>query len=86
MIRREAYLLELIFSSSNTYLAGEDGDDVQLVLGDDTQETQDCADELQLEIEDLFEEVDVVQTEDFDTDEAEGYSFDTDEGYDGKLR
>lgn len=55
-------------------------------MGDDTEETQDCANELQLEIEDLFEDdINVAQTEDFDTDEAEGYSFDIDQGYDGKL-
>lgn len=83
MIQREAHLPDLIFVFFQHLLAGEEGEDVQLVLGDDTQETQDCADELQLEIEDLFEEVDVVQ--DLDTDEAEGYSFDTDAGYYGEL-
>ena len=60
MIRREAHLLELIFVFFQHLLAGEEGDYVQLVLGDDTEETQDCADELQLEIEDLFDDVDVV--------------------------
>jgi hypothetical protein len=50
--------------------SGEGEDDVQLILGDEEIETLDCADDLQLAIEDVFDDVEVVQTVDLEaTDE-----------------
>jgi hypothetical protein len=46
--------------------SGEGEDDVQLILGDEKVETIDCADDLQLAIEDVFDDIEVVQTVDLD--------------------
>ena len=71
-----------IFCNSTYYAAGDGEDDVQLILGDEEIETVECADDLQLAIEDVFDDVDVVQTVDLAaTDE----DFDIDPAFNGKM-
>lgn len=76
------YVLMEHFCNSTYYAAGEGEDDVQLILGDEKVETLDCADDLQLAIEDVFDDIEVVQTVDLD---ATDQDFEIDPAFNGKM-
>ena len=74
------YTLMEHFCNSTYYAAGEGEEDVQLILGD--LESLDCADDLQLAIEDVFDDIEVVQTVDLD---ATDQDFEIDPAFNGKM-
>jgi len=61
-----------------SYLVGQSYDDLQLILGDVSNATLECADDLELVIEDTFDDVRVFQDVDIDFDPETDFTDETD--------